>query len=61
MGPVSDVRDATLKADPLNELAFELLMVSTLREIKRKCFLCGLFAAALSFLCMFASHVHRIL
>lgn len=57
---VSAVREAALNADPLNELSFELLMVSTLREIKRQRFLRGLFASAISFLCLFLAQVHRI-
>lgn len=58
---VSDVRAAAMSSIPVNELSFELLMVSTLREIKRKRFLRGLYAAAFSFLCLFARHIHRVL
>ena len=50
---IAEVRQASLVAVSLDELSFELLMVSTLREIKRRRFLRGLFASGLSFLLLF--------
>lgn len=57
---VAEVRAAALIAKPINELSFELLSVSGLRETKRRRFLRGLYASAISFLCLFASQIHRI-
>lgn len=56
-----EVRQASLVASPIDELSFELLMVSSLRETKRKRFLRGLFAAALSFLVIFLDQIYRAL
>ncbi|MDE0794891.1 MAG: hypothetical protein OSB76_04530 [Alphaproteobacteria bacterium] len=57
----NSVRKAAVDADFLDELSFELLIVSTLREIKRRRFLRGLYASAVSFLCLFATQIFRIL
>jgi hypothetical protein len=56
---IAEVRQASLAAVSLDELSFELLMVSTLREIKRRRFLRGLFASGLSFLLLFLDQVFR--
>ena len=58
---VEEVRQASLVAKPIDELSFELLMVSTLRETKRTRFLRGLFAAALSFMVLFLDQAYRAL
>lgn len=57
---VAEVREASLSADSLDELSFELLMMSTLREAKRRRFLTGLFASVLSFLLLFLNQVFRL-
>lgn len=58
---VQEVREASLAAEPINELSFELLMVSKLRETKRHRFLRALYVTAFSFLCFFAFQILRIL
>jgi len=57
---VKDVKEGALAAVPINEIGFELLMVSTLREIKRKRFLRGLYASAFAFICLFISQLYRV-
>lgn len=56
---VEDLRAAVLRSEPLDEYCFELLKVSKLRELKRKRFLRGLFAAAIAFVLLFLSHLLR--
>ncbi len=56
---IAEVRQASLSAVSLDELSFELLMVSNLREIKRRRFLRGLFASVLSFLLLFLEQFFR--
>jgi hypothetical protein len=57
----NSVRKAAVDADFLDELGFKLMIVSTLREITRRRFLRGLYASAVSFLCLFATQIFRIL
>ena len=61
MTSAQEVREASLAAEPINELSFELFMVSKLRETKRHRFLRALYVAAFSFLCFFAFQIHRTL
>ena len=58
---VEDLIKAAERADPMHELAYELLKVSKLRELKRRRFLRGLFATGISFAVLFASEVYRSL
>lgn len=51
---VDELKSAACRCDPFNELAYELLKVSNLRELKRKRFIRGLVTAALAFLTLFA-------
>lgn len=58
---VASLKDAAARANPMTEIAFELLKVSKLRILKRKRFLRGLFAAGISFSIIFASQLTRAL
>ncbi len=51
--------EAVDRADPANEIAFELLKVSALRELKRQRFLRALFSAGVCFAVLFASQLSR--
>ena len=53
VGSVAALRDAVEQCDPVDEMAFELLKVSGLRELKRQRFLRALFAAGLCFIFLF--------
>ncbi|MBO6636661.1 MAG: hypothetical protein JJ920_01155 [Roseitalea sp.] len=55
------VRKSALDTDPLKAFSFELVAVSSLRELKRKRFLRGLYASALSFGFLFAAQVYRLI
>lgn len=57
---VDQLIDRAKKADPAQEIAFELLKVSKLRELKRKRFLRALFAAGVCFLVLFVSQFMRV-
>lgn len=58
---VAALKAAVLESDPLDEVAYELLKVSKLREIKRSRFLRALFGAALAFFILFISHIYMLL
>ena len=58
---VQQVTEAAGRAVPEKEVAFELLKVSKLREVKRKRFLRALFAAGFCFVVIFTSHLMRSL
>lgn len=58
---VEKLKEAAGRCDPLDEVAFELLKVSRLRETKRKRFLRALFAAGFCFVVLFTSQVARAL
>lgn len=58
-GTVASLRNAAASASYSDELAFEVLSVSKLRDLKRKRFLRALFAAGASFLILFASQAWR--
>ena len=58
---VEGVMHAAQRTDPVRELAFELLKVSNLRELKRRRFVRALFAAVVSFLVLFGDHFSRVL
>ena len=58
---VEGVMHAAQRTDPVRELAFELLKVSNLRELKRRRFVRALFATAVSFLVLFGDHFSRVL
>ncbi len=58
---VSALKAAVLDSDPLDEVAYELLKVSKLREIKRSRFLRALFGAAFAFFILFISHLFMLL
>ncbi|MCP4329791.1 MAG: hypothetical protein GY791_15295 [Alphaproteobacteria bacterium] len=60
-GSVEEIRDCADRCDPINEVAFELLKVSKLRELKRRRFLRALFAAGICFAVIFASELVRTL
>ena len=59
---IADV-DAYLAAveasDPKTEVAYEILKTAALRDIKRRRFLCALWAAAVSFVVIFAGQLLR--
>lgn len=59
IGSVEELSDAAGRSDPVHEVAFELLKVSKLRELKRKRFLRALFAAGFCFALIFSSHLTR--
>ncbi|MEM9683040.1 MAG: hypothetical protein AAF942_07230 [Pseudomonadota bacterium] len=50
---VATLREAAEQCDPVDEMAFELLKVSGLRELKRQRFLRALFAAGICFFILF--------
>lgn len=52
---VGELIEAAVRADPVRELAFELLKISRLREFKRQRFVRALFAAGISFALLFLS------
>ena len=56
---VSELRYAAKSASYIDELAFEVLSVSGLRDLKRQRFLRALFAAGTSFIILFATQVVR--
>lgn len=58
---VEDLKTAASRCDLLTEVAFELLKVSKLRELKRRRFLRALFAAGICFVFIFLSQVFRSL
>lgn len=53
---VEELTKCARQADAEKEIAYELLKVSLLRELKRKRFLRALFAAGMSFLFLFSTH-----
>lgn len=57
LGNLKDLKEAVSRSDPISEVAFELLKVSMLRELKRKRFLRALFAAGICFVVLFASQL----
>jgi len=61
LGSVTELKSAVDRCDPVNEIAFELLKVSKLREMKRIRFLRALFAAGFCFAAIFISHMTRSL
>lgn len=58
---IGAVRMSALDADLLDAFSFELVAVSSLRELKRKRFLRGLYASALSFGVLFAAQMIRLM
>lgn len=60
-GSVTELMEAAGRCDPLSEVAFELLKVSKLRELKRQRFLRALFAAGVCFVVLFTSQLLRSL
>lgn len=58
---VEALKAAVLETEPLDEVAYELLKVSKLREIKRSRFLRALFGAALAFFILFISHIYMLI
>ncbi|MGI9352639.1 MAG: hypothetical protein ACR2O3_13830 [Rhizobiaceae bacterium] len=54
---LKELRDAVDSCDPANEIMFELLKVSKLRELKRQRFVRALITAAFSFFSLFAFQV----
>ena len=56
---VEGLRQAAAKVSYVDELAFEVMSVSGLRDLKRQRFLRALFAAGLSFLVIFLSQMFR--
>ena len=54
------LEEAACRCDPIKEVSFELLRVSQLRDLKRRRFLRALVAAAIAFLCIFATHFIRV-
>ncbi len=56
---LDQIRTNALAADPLDELSFELLKVSGLRDLKRRRFLRALFAALVSFVFLFVVQLLR--
>lgn len=58
---VEELRASVSRCDPVDEYCFELLKISTLRELKRKRFLRGLYSAAIAFAALFLSHLLRSL
>lgn len=58
---IDDVRKAALSSEKIDEMSFELLMVSGLRETKRRRFLRALYSAGVSFFILFASQAYRMI
>lgn len=56
---IGELRRAASSVSYIDELAYELLSVSWLRDLKRQRFLRALFAAGLSFLVLFVSQAFR--
>lgn len=56
-GSASALIEAAKECDPTDEIAFELLKISELRESKRKRFVRGLTAAGIAFLMLFANQI----
>ena len=61
VGSIEELKEAAVRCDPMSEVAFELLKVSTLRELKRQRFLRALFGAGVCFLVLFTSQFMRSL
>jgi hypothetical protein len=57
---MAELRDALQTANPIDELIYEQLKISELRELKRKRFLRALFAAGICFIVIFSGHVVRV-
>lgn len=57
---IEELKQSVSECDPIDEVAYELLKVSNLREIKRSRFLRALFAAGLSFVVLFAVHIYQV-
>ncbi len=57
---VDELIRAANRADAIRELAFELLKVSRLRELKRRRFLRALFASGAAFLVLFGAQVFKV-
>ncbi len=57
---VDDLKKAVIACDPVDELAFELLKTSRLREIKRSRFLRALFSAGIAFATLFLSQLYLL-
>ncbi len=58
-GSVEELKVAVDRCDPINEVAFELLKVSKLRDLKRRRFLRALFGAGICFVVLFTSQFMR--
>jgi len=59
LGNVEALKEAANSSDPSTEVAFELLKVSMLRELKRQRFLRALWAAGICFIVLFTSQFMR--
>lgn len=59
VGNVEELKKAVSRCDPIDEVAFELLKVTGLRELKRQRFLRALFAAGVCFVLLFVKHIIR--
>lgn len=55
----NEIENQVLNCNPVYEYSRELLLVSTLRDKKRRRFLRGLFAAAFSFVCICLNQLYR--
>jgi len=60
LGSVKALKEAVGRCDPITEVSIELLKVSQLRELKRRRFLRALYASAVMFLIIFATHFIRV-
>lgn len=58
---VDELKESVLQSDPLDEVAYELIKTTKLREIKRKRFLRALFMAGSAFLVLFVGQVGSVL
>ncbi len=59
VGNVEKLKKAVSRCDPIDEVAFELLKVTGLRELKRQRFLRALFIAGICFVLLFVNHIIR--
>ncbi len=60
LGSVKALKEAVARCDPIKEVSFELLKTSQLRELKRRRFLRALYASAVMFFIIFATHFTRV-
>ena len=60
LGSVNALKEAVGRCDPITEVSVELIKMSQLRELKRRRFLRALYASAIAFLIIFATHFTRV-